>query len=128
MEQAILLKIKPGATVRIHERIKEKNKSRVSVFEGLVICRKHGSEPGATFTVRRVIQSVGVERIFPLHSPHIEKIDFLRTSKVRRAKLYFLREESQKEIRRKLKKETNDKNAAETTTEINSEDELNQKA
>lgn len=122
MEQTILQKIKPGAFIRVHERIKEKTKSRLNVFEGLVICRKHGSEQGATFTVRRAIQGIGVERIFPVHSPNIEKIDILRTSKVRRAKLYFLRKESQKKIRRKLKKEGGDKNVAEDlTAKINEE-------
>jgi len=105
MEQAILDKIKPGVTIRVHEKVKEGGKVRGSIFEGMVIARKHGSEIGATFTVRRVIQGVGMEKIFPIHSPNIDKIEIIRTPKVRRAKLYFLRRESQKEIRRKLKKE-----------------------
>lgn len=105
MEQAILDKIRPGVTIRVHERIKEGGKARASIFEGTVIGRKHGSEVGATFTIRRVSQGVGMEKIFPIHSPNIEKIEFLKSPKVRRAKLYFLRRESEKEARRKLKKE-----------------------
>ena len=105
MEQAILDKIRPGVTIRVHEKVKEGGKSRGSIFEGMVIARKHGSEIGATFTVRRVIQGVGMEKIFPIHSPSIDKIEIIRTPKVRRAKLYYLRRESEKETRRKLKKE-----------------------
>ena len=105
MEQTILEKIKPGMTIRVHEKIKDGEKTRASVFEGTVIGRKHGSEIGATFTVRRVSQGVGMEKIFPFHSPNIEKIEIIRSPKVRRAKLYYLRRESAKEARRKLKKE-----------------------
>lgn len=106
MEQEILDKIKPGVTIRVYEKIKDGEKTRASVFEGTVIARKHGSEAGATFTVRRVSRGVGMEKIFPIHSPNIEKIEILRSSKVRRAKLYYLRRESEKETRRKLRKET----------------------
>lgn len=105
MEQAILEKIKPGAAIKVFEKIKEGDKTRISIFEGTVIARKHGSEAGATFTVRRVSQGVGMEKIFPIHSPNIEKIEVIRSPKVRRAKLYYLRRESEKETRRKLKKE-----------------------
>ncbi len=105
MEQSILEKIKPGITIRVHEKIKDGEKTRASVFEGTVIGRKHGSEIGATFTVRRVSQGVGMEKIFPFHSPNIEKIEIIRSPKVRRAKLYYLRRESAKESQRKLKKE-----------------------
>ncbi|MDP3052898.1 MAG: 50S ribosomal protein L19 [bacterium] len=105
MEKEILEKIKPGVTIRVHEKFKEGEKTRTSLFEGTILARKHGSEIGATFTVRRVSQGVGMEKIFPIHSPNIYKIEILRSPKVRRAKLYYLRRESEKEVRRKLKKE-----------------------
>jgi large subunit ribosomal protein L19 len=105
--------IRPGDKVRIHQRIKEKNideksktveeKERIQVFEGTVLAIKHGRQIGATLTVRAVIEGVGVERIFPLHSPLIEKIEVVEKRKTRRAKLYYLREKSEKEIRKKLK-------------------------
>jgi large subunit ribosomal protein L19 len=106
MEQSILDKIKPGATIRVYEKIKDGEKIRTGVFEGTIIARKHGSEAGATFTVRRVSQGVGMEKIFPLHSPNIEKVEIIRSSRVRRAKLYYLRRESEKETQRKLRKKT----------------------
>jgi len=92
-----------GDTVRVWQKIKEKDKVRLQAFEGLVISRKHGAEPGATFTVRKVTEGVGVERTWPLWSPNIEKIDILSQGKVRRAKLYYIREKAAKEIRRKMK-------------------------
>ena len=97
------LDIKPGDTVKVWQKIQEKNKIRLQAFEGLVIARKHGSEPGATITVRRVSAGVGIERIFPIYSPMIEKIEIIRRSKVRRAKLYYIREKAAKEVRRKMK-------------------------
>jgi ribosomal protein L19 len=75
----------------------------LQAFEGLVICRKHGTETGATFTVRKISNGVGVERIFPLFSPNIDSIELVKKSKTRRSKLYFLREKTAKEIRRKLR-------------------------
>ena len=84
--------IKPGDTVRVWLKIQEKGKTRLQVFEGLVIARKHGNEPGATFTVRKIASGVGVEKIFPLYSPVIDKIEIVRRAKVRRAKLYYLRD------------------------------------
>ena len=83
--------IRPGDTVRVHQKIKEGGKERVQTFEGQVIARKHGKEVGSTITVRSVILGVGVEKIFPLHSPTIEKIEVIKREKVRRAKLYYLR-------------------------------------
>lgn len=97
--------IRPGDTVRVHQKIIEKGKTRLQVFEGLVLARKHGSEPGATFTVRRVASGVGIERIFPLYSPMIGKIEIVKRSKVRRAKLYYIRDKAAKEARRKMKQE-----------------------
>jgi large subunit ribosomal protein L19 len=95
--------IKPGWTVRVYQRIKEGGKERVAPFEGIVIARKHGREAGSTFTVRRVISGIGVEKIFPLYSPTIEKIEVIKKAKVRRAKLYYLREKSKKETKKKIK-------------------------
>ena len=82
--------IKPGDTVRVHVKVREGDKERIQVFEGLVIGMHRGGAR-ASFTVRKVSFGQGVERIFPLHSPIIDKIDIVRTAKVRRAKLYFLR-------------------------------------
>lgn len=102
-EERTKLGIRPGDTVRVHQKIVEKGKTRVQMFEGLVIATKHGSEPGATFTVRATLSGVGVEKIFPLFAPFIEKIEIVRRSKVRRAKLYFIREKVAREVRRQLR-------------------------
>jgi large subunit ribosomal protein L19 len=96
-----LLPIRPGDLVRVHQKIKEKNKERIQVFEGRVIARKHGKGINATITVRKVISNVGVEKIFPIHSPNIEKIEIVQKSKVKRAKLYYLRGVSPKKARLK---------------------------
>lgn len=98
------LDIRPGDTVKVWQKIQEKGKTRLQAFEGLVLARKHGSEAGGTFTVRKVIDGVGVEKIFPLYTPMIDKIELLRRSKVRRAKLYFVREKAAKEIRRQMRR------------------------
>lgn len=99
------LDIRPGDTVRVWQKIEEaKGKFRLQAFEGIVLARKHGKEAGATFTVRKVVDSVGVERIFPLYSPMIDEIEMVRRSKVRRAKLYFIREKATKEIRRQMRR------------------------
>lgn len=95
--------IGPGNTVRVWQKIKEGDKTRLQAFEGLVIAHKHGYEPGATFTVRKIIEGIGCERIFPLFSPNIEKVDLVRRVKARRAKLYYVREKAAKEIRKKMK-------------------------
>ncbi len=97
------LDLRAGDTVRVHVKIEEKGKTRTQMFEGLVIARKHGSEAGATFTVRKISHGVGVERIFPLYSPMIEKVEIIRRAKVRRAKLYFIRDQVSKLIRRKMR-------------------------
>ncbi len=84
--------LKPGYTVRVHERIKEGEKERVQIFEGLIIALHNGhTATDASFTVRRVASGIGVEKVFPLHSPVIEKIEVKKIAKVRRAKLSFLR-------------------------------------
>ena len=82
--------IKPGNTVRVHVKVREADKERIQVFEGIVIGMHRGGTR-TTFTVRKVSFGQGVERIFPLHSPVIHRIDVVRTARVRRAKLYFLR-------------------------------------
>lgn len=83
--------IRPGDVIRVGQKIKEGGKERIQAFEGTVIARKHGKEMGATITVRKVVGGIGVERIYPLHSPTIESIEVLQRGKVRRAKLYYLR-------------------------------------
>ncbi|HVT75171.1 MAG TPA: 50S ribosomal protein L19 [Candidatus Paceibacterota bacterium] len=97
------LGLRSGDTVRVWQKIKEGDKSRLQAFEGLILSRKHGDEPGATFTVRKVIDGVGVERIFPLYTPMIDEIEVIRRSKVRRSKLYFVREKAAKAVRRQMR-------------------------
>ena len=82
---------RPGDTVRVHVRVKEGDKERIQIFQGVVIARRGGGTR-ETFTVRKMSGSVGVERIFPLHSPNVDKIEVVRRGKVRRAKLYYLRD------------------------------------
>jgi len=81
---------KPGDTVKVHARIKEGEKERIQIFQGVVI-RKRKGNTGSTFTVRKVSYGIGVERIFPLHSPNIDKIEVVSRGKVRRSRLYYLR-------------------------------------
>lgn len=90
--------LRPGETVRVHVKVVEGEKERTQVFEGIVI-RISGKGNRATFTVRKISYGIGVERIFPLHSPRIEKVDVVSRGKVRRAKLYYLRERSGKGAR-----------------------------
>jgi len=98
------LDMKSGDTVRVHQKIEDKGgKTRIQIFEGIVLARKHGSEAGATFTVRRVTSGVGVEKIFPLFSPVIDKIEIVKRSKVRRSKLYHIRKTAQKQISKRMK-------------------------
>jgi len=80
-----------GDEVAVHQKIKEEGKERIQIFEGMVLARKHGNEPGATFTVRKVSQGIGVERVFPLYSPLISKVKVLRSFKAKKSKLYFLK-------------------------------------
>lgn len=97
--------IRPGDTVRVMQKIKEDEKTRLQAFEGIVLAIKHGKEIGGTFTVRKVVDSVGVERIFPLFSPSIDSIEVVKRAKVRRAKLYYIREKATKELKRHMKNE-----------------------
>ena len=105
--------IKPGDTIRVHQKIsaesgsasggKEKKGERIQIFEGVVIARKHGKGISSTITVRKVVDGVGVEKIFPLHSPAVEKFEVIKRGKVRRAKLYYLRTAKGKKARLKNK-------------------------
>lgn len=97
------LDLRTGDTVKVHQKIQEKNKTRIQIFEGMILARKHGSEAGATLTVRRSANGYGVEKIFPLYSPMIDKIELVKRSKIRRAKLYYIREKAVKEINKRLK-------------------------
>jgi large subunit ribosomal protein L19 len=105
MEARKKVDMRPGDTVRVWQKIKEGEKTRLQAFEGMILAIKHGKEAGGTFTVRKVIDEVGVERIFPLYSPSIDSIEVLKRAKVRRAKLYYVREKATKELRRHLRSE-----------------------
>lgn len=96
-----VMNLRPGHKVKVYQKIKEGDKERIQVFEGLIIARKHGRGVNSTITVRKISSGIGVERIFPLHSPVIEKIEAVDQSKVRRAKLYYLREKVGKKARMK---------------------------
>lgn len=109
--------VRPGDTIKILLKIKEGTKERLQPFEGLVIARKHGKGISATITVRKVSGGYGIERIFPIHSPTIQSIEVLRRSRVRRAKLYYIRERAAKEARRKMKSELVVPVAEDTTDE-----------
>jgi large subunit ribosomal protein L19 len=95
--------LRPGDTIKVHQKIKEGDKERIQIFEGVIIGKKHGSGISATITVRKVVDGVGVERVFPMHSPAIAKIEVLRHGKVRRSKLYYLRTAKGKKSRLKKK-------------------------
>ncbi len=109
IEERKKLDLRSGDTVKVTQKIIEKDKktgklkTRLQVFEGLILSVKHGKEAGGTFTVRKVASGVGVERIFPIYSPNIEKVEVVRRSKVRRAKLYHIRDKAAKEIRRQMR-------------------------
>jgi len=96
---------KIGDTIEVTEILSKtkEGKETLQKFEGIVIAKKHGQEPGATFTVRKIIEGIGVERIFPLHSPLIKNIKIKKIGRARRAKLYYIRKKSEKEIRKKLR-------------------------
>lgn len=110
MEARRALDIRTGDTVRVHQKIQEGKdkqgnpKFRIQLFEGLVLARKHGREAGGTFTVRRVSGGIGVEKIYPLYTPMIEKIEIVKRARVRRAKLYYIREKVTREVRRQLRR------------------------
>src|ERR1700733_2092541 len=118
MKERAALGIRSGDTVRVWQNIVELKKGkgankkavttknvRRQAFEGLVLAVKHGTEPGAMFTVRKVSSGVGVEKIFPLYSPMIDSVEVLRRSRTRRAKLYFIREKATHDVKRAMRKQ-----------------------
>lgn len=112
IEERQALDIRSGDTVKVYQKIQEKGKTRLQMFEGLVLAKKHGKEAGGTFTVRRVSGGYGVEKIFPLYSPLIDKIEITKRSKVRRSKLYFVRRKAVKEMNKRMKMEMMKKDPA----------------
>lgn len=104
IEERKNLPFSAGDTVRVWVKVEEKGKTRLQPFEGIVLARKHGSEPGATFTVRRVSGGFGVEKIFPLYSPNIDRIEVLRHVDTRRSKLYHIRDKAARAIKRQMRK------------------------
>lgn len=113
------LDFQAGDTVRVWSKIAEEKlstkankksektiKFRLQAFEGIVLARKHGAEAGATFTVRKIASTIGVERIFPLYSPMIDKVEIVRKSRARRSKLYYIRTKAVKDVRRKMRSST----------------------
>ncbi|MEX1014032.1 MAG: 50S ribosomal protein L19 [Candidatus Paceibacterota bacterium] len=105
MNQETLSQLKLGARIKVWERIKDGDKERETPFEGVIIARKHGTEPGATFTVRSSIQNIGVEKIYPIYSPIIKRIEILESPKrKKRSKLYYLRDLPPRKIKEKLRK------------------------
>lgn len=121
MNERKKISLSSGDTVRVWQKIQEKDKTRLQAFEGLVLARKHGKESGASFTVRKVIDGVGVERIFPLYSPAIDKIEIVRRAKVRRSKLYYVREKAAKEIRRQMRNIIQEKQQKEKMVAVETE-------
>ncbi|HEY4514851.1 MAG TPA: 50S ribosomal protein L19 [Candidatus Paceibacterota bacterium] len=118
IEERKKLDIRPGDIVRVHQTIQEtsekkradkkmekKMTTRTQIFEGLVLAKKHGKEAGGTFTVRKVASGVGVEKIFPIYSPVITKIEIVSRGKARRAKLYFIRDKATKAASKKMRQE-----------------------
>lgn len=100
-----LPEIRPGFTIVVHQKIKEAGKERIQPFKGLVIARKHGSGINSTITVRKISGGISIERIFPLHSPTIEKIEVVKKTKTKRAKLYYIRDRFGKKAKMKGKQE-----------------------
>ncbi len=104
MEARKALDFSTGDTLRVWNKIKENDgKTRLQAFEGMVLARKHGTENGATFTLRKVTSGVGVERVYPLYSVMIDKIEIVRKNRTRRSKLYYVRDKALRDVRRKLK-------------------------
>lgn len=105
VEERRSLGIQAGDTVRVHQKVTESSgKTRIQMFEGIVLAVKHGTEAGGTFTVRRVVDGSGVEKIFPLYSPMIDRIEILRRARVRRSKLYYIRDKAVRQIKRQMRR------------------------
>jgi large subunit ribosomal protein L19 len=126
IEERKKLDFKAGDTINVWSKIpEEKNakkgeaaKFRLQAFEGIVLARKHGTEAGATFTVRKVASGVGVERIFPLYSPMIDKIETTKKARARRSKLYYIRTKAVKDVRKKMRSVANQEEALEATEKV----------
>jgi large subunit ribosomal protein L19 len=117
MEARKTLDMRSGDTIRVWQKIQEGDKTRLQAFEGIVLALKHGKENGGTFTVRKVVDGVAVERIFPIYSPAIDKIEILKRAQIRRAKLYYIREKAAKDIKRHMKSEIlNERQSGNTDT------------
>ena len=127
IEARAKLDFQAGDTVRVWSKIAEEKvstkankkaektiKFRLQAFEGTVLARKHGTEAGATFTVRRIASGVGVERIFPLYSPMVDKVEILKKARARRSKLYYIRTKAVKDVRRKMRSVANNVDEEET--------------
>ena len=99
MPESKLKDLRVGWTVKVYQKIKEGEKTRTQAFEGTIIAKKHGGQSGGTITVRKVSNGIGVEKIFPIHLPSLEKVQVLKKTTVRRSKLYYLRDKSSREIR-----------------------------
>lgn len=115
------LSFSSGDNIRVWSKIEDKGKYRLQAFEGIVLARKHGTSPEATFTVRKVSNGVGVERVFPLFSPMVDKIEVTKKTKTRRSKLYYIRDKAVKEIRRKMKQILLGKESAGSEYEVGEE-------
>lgn len=103
IEERKKLAFDSGDTLRVWSKIEDKGKTRLQAFEGIVLARKHGAEIGATFTVRKVSGGIGVERIFKLYSPLIDKVEIVKKSRTRRSKLYYIRDKAIRDVKRKMK-------------------------
>ena len=139
MEARKALSFKAGDTINVWSKIVEEkvekkgekkkadskkgdaNKFRLQAFEGIVLGRKHGTEIGATFTVRKIASGVGVERIFPLYSPMIDRIEITKKARARRSKLYYIRTKAVKDVRSKMRSVTHQEEAEETVEEKSAE-------
>jgi len=105
MSEDIRAALKPGMVVKVHQKLRdEKGKERIQIFEGTVLAVKHGSGLNATFTVRKVSKGYGVEKIFPIHSPNVDTIEFVRQMKVRQSRPYYIR--THKKKLKEIKQET----------------------
>jgi large subunit ribosomal protein L19 len=119
IEERKKLDFKAGDTISVASKIlDEKGKSRFQNFEGIVLARKHGTEAGATFTVRKIASGVGVERIFPLYSPMVGKIEITKRARARRSKLYYIRTKAVKDVRKKMRSVTNQEEALEAAEKV----------
>jgi large subunit ribosomal protein L19 len=131
LEERKKLDFRAGDTISVSSKVLEEKKDkkgnvikddvkkyRLQAFEGIVLARKHGTEAGATFTVRKIASGVGVERIFPLYSPMISKIEIVKRAHARRSKLYYIRTKAIKDVRSKMRSVTNQEENEETAEKV----------